>query len=45
MNDDDVHKVVLTVANVFIPRRDLKWPEASGTVMRKNHLPICHDRT
>jgi len=35
-----VHEVVLTVANVSIPKRDLKESEASGIVMSKIHLPI-----
>jgi len=40
-----VHKVVLTITNVSIPKRDLKELEASGIVMSKIHSPICDDRT
>jgi len=40
-----VHEVVHTVANVSIPKRDLKELEASEIAMSKIHLPICDDRT
>jgi hypothetical protein len=40
-----VHEVVLTVTNVFIPKRDPKQPEASGIAMSEIHLPICAGRT
>jgi hypothetical protein len=40
-----VHEVVLTVTKVFIPKRDLKWSEASRIVMSKIQLLICADRT
>jgi len=42
---NNVHEVILTVAHVFIPKRDLKQLEASGVTMSKIHLPICDDRT
>lgn len=40
-----LHEVVLTVAHVFIPKRNLKQSEACGIAMSKIHLPICDDRT